>query len=100
MRTRLLEDVLTSQQAIEMSTSTLRSFRHHGRVCFDYLEQSQHQMKVLTSITIVMSIPTIVSSFYGMNVRGMPLPVFWFPMLLSVVGMVIVGVVLMKKNMF
>lgn len=98
----LLEDVLIEvKQAIEMS-NIYSSILSGTMDAFASIISNNLNivMKVLTSITIVMSIPTIVSSFYGMNVRGMPLPVFWFPMLLSVVGMVIVGVVLMKKNMF
>ena len=36
-------------------------------------------MKVLTVITIVMAIPNIIFSFYGMNVAGLPFPQWWFP---------------------
>ena len=36
-------------------------------------------MKVLTVITIVMSVPTMVFSFYGMNVLDLPLPVYLVP---------------------
>ena len=59
-------------------------------------------MKILTSLTIVMAIPTIVSSFYGMNIAGgMPLDQFWwFPVLLSVVIAAIVALILVKKDMF
>ena len=35
-------------------------------------------MKVLTVITIVMAIPNIIFSFYGMNVAGLPFPQWWF----------------------
>ena len=31
-------------------------------------------MKILAIITIVISIPTLVASFYGMNVQGLPVP--------------------------
>ena len=57
-------------------------------------------MKVLTSITILMAIPTMVASFYGMNVDGIPLTHFWFPVVLSLVATGIVGIILVKKNMF
>ncbi len=57
-------------------------------------------MKILTSITILMAIPTMVSSFYGMNVEGLPFPVFWMPILLSVVLTILVAIVLVKKGMF
>ncbi len=42
-------------------------------------------MKVLTVITIVMSVPTMVLHFYGMNVLDLPLPYTWFPVLISVI---------------
>lgn len=57
-------------------------------------------MKILTSLTIVMAIPTIVSSFYGMNVAGMPLPHFWVPVSISVAAMGVVAFVLVKLGMF
>ncbi len=57
-------------------------------------------MKVLTSLTIVMAIPNIVFSFYGMNVSGLPLPYAWFTLLIALVAMVAVTVILVKKDMF
>ncbi len=57
-------------------------------------------MKVLTSITILMAIPTMVSGFYGMNVEGLPFPVFWFPVAVSIVLVGIVAAWLAKKDMF
>lgn len=43
-------------------------------------------MKVLTVITIVMAIPNIIFSFYGMNVAGLPFPQWWFPTGLAIVA--------------
>lgn len=40
-------------------------------------------MKVLTFVTIVLSMPNIVYAFYGMNVR-LPLPYIWAPVLISI----------------
>ncbi|MEG1943221.1 MAG: CorA family divalent cation transporter, partial [Angelakisella sp.] len=59
-------------------------------------------MKVLTSLTIVMAIPTIVSSFYGMNIaNGMPFDQFWwFPIALSAAISLVVALILVKKGMF
>ena len=58
-------------------------------------------MKILASITIVISIPNIIAGFYGMNVSGLPLSqFFWFPVVLSVVLMAGVGYLLYKKDMF
>lgn len=60
-------------------------------------------MKFLTSVTIVLAIPTIVYSFFGMNVK---LPFENNPMaggiifLLSIVLCIISVFILMKKEMF
>ena len=75
----LLEDVLIEiKQAIEMSniyssilSGTMDAF---ASVISNNLNIV---MKVLTSITILMAIPTMVASFYGMNVIGLPIPNFW-----------------------
>jgi magnesium transporter len=66
----LLEDVITeNQQAIEMvgiSTNILSSTMDgFASLVSNNLNEV---MKFLTSMTIVMSIPTIVTSFFGMNV--------------------------------
>ena len=57
-------------------------------------------MKVLTVITIVMSIPNIIFSFYGMNVSGLPGPVWWVPTLIAVIACIIASFIVMKKDMF
>lgn len=98
----LLEDVLIeTKQAIEMCniyasilSGTMDAF---ASVISNNLNIV---MKVLTSITILMAIPTMVSSFYGMNVSGLPLPYFWFPCVLAAVLTIIVAIILIKKNMF
>ena len=40
-------------------------------------------MKVLTSVTLLISIPTLISVIYGMNVDHLPVPYFWFPIAIS-----------------
>ena len=62
-------------------------------------------MKVLTSITILMAIPTMVFSFYGMNTGvnsgGLPLADWWlWPTVMAVAVTLIVGIILYKKDMF
>ncbi|MBC8535194.1 magnesium transporter CorA family protein [Feifania hominis] len=97
----LLEDVLIEiKQAIEMSniysnilTGTMDAF---ASVISNNLNIV---MKVLTSITILMAIPTMISGFYGMNVSDMPLPQFGFPLLLSVVAIAVAAFILHKKDM-
>ena len=57
-------------------------------------------MKVLTVITIVMAIPNIIFSFYGMNVSGLPVPEWWFPTFLAVIACIVATIIFMKKDMF
>lgn len=57
-------------------------------------------MKVLTSVTILMTIPTMVFSYYGMNVAGLQIPVWWFPTLVSLILALVALVILMKFKMF
>lgn len=99
----LLEDVLIeTKQAIEMAniyssilSGTMDAF---ASVISNNLNIV---MKVLTSITILMTIPNIVFSFYGMNVASLPLAGFWwFPLGLSVLIALVTGVVLAKKGLF
>ena len=57
-------------------------------------------MKVLTVITILMTIPNIVFSFYGMNVVDMPLPYTWAPVALAAAVTGLTWLVLKKKNIY
>ncbi|MFI3230598.1 MAG: CorA family divalent cation transporter, partial [bacterium] len=60
-------------------------------------------MKRLTSITIIMALPTIISSFFGMNVV-VPLEgveyAFEFICLISVLICIVISRIMIKKNMF
>lgn len=53
-------------------------------------------MKRLTIITIVMAIPTIVFSFYGMNV-DLPMPYTWFTLLIAGIVTAVVTYILTKR---
>ena len=58
-------------------------------------------MKVLTSLTILLTLPNIIFGFYGMNVANLPLDQFWwFPLVVAVVAIVVVGIVLKIKDLF
>lgn len=52
-------------------------------------------MKRMTTITIIIAVPTIVFSFYGMNLNenagGLPMANVWFPIAISAVLSVLVG---------
>lgn len=96
----LLEDVLIEvRQAIEMSniysgiiSSMVEAF---GSVISNNLNIVMWR---LTVVTIIMSIPTMIFSFYGMNTAHLPVPDTWFPTLISVVITIISWMILKKKN--
>lgn len=102
----LLEDVIIeNKQAIEMAniysgilSGTMDAF---ASIISNNLNIV---MKLLTSITILMAIPTMFSSFFGMNVINMPFATspfgFWIVLGISVVTAIIVGIILLKKNLF
>lgn len=98
----ILEDVLIElKQAIEMCniysgilSGTMDAF---ASVISNNLNIV---MKVLTSITIVMAIPNIIFSFYGMNVEGLPGPVWWIPIVIATISCLVAFYLLVKKDMF
>jgi magnesium transporter len=101
----LLEDVLIeNKQAIEMSniyssilSGTMDAF---ASVISNNLNIV---MKFLTSVTIVLSLPTMVASFYGMNVK-LPLQespyAFIFTLVLSLIVTTAATYALIKRKMF
>lgn len=101
----LLEDVITeNKQAIEMAETYSNILSGMMDAFASVISNNLNiVMKFLTSITIVMALPTMVASFYGMNV---PLPFqnssFSFALVLGIsVLLSVIGVVLLRrKNMF
>lgn len=72
----LLEDVIIeNKQAMEM-TNIYRDIIHGARDLVSTIIDNRlnNVMKFLTSITLVMAIPTIISGLYGMNVSGKWMP--------------------------
>ncbi|MDD3252005.1 MAG: magnesium transporter CorA family protein [Lachnospiraceae bacterium] len=106
--TELLEDVIIeNKQAIEMAniysgilSGTMDAF---ASVISNNLNIV---MKFLATITIVLSIPTMVSSFYGMNVNaaGMPFATnpygFWIVLAFAAVLAGVVALIFSKKDLF
>lgn len=77
----LLEDVIIeNRQAIEM-TNIYRDIIHGARELVSTIINNRlnNVMKFLTSITLVMAIPTIISGIYGMNVSGKWMPLSQTP---------------------
>ena len=57
-------------------------------------------MRTLTVITLVMAIPTIIFSFYGMNVEGLPLIEWaWFPVIVAIV-LCIIAAIMLRQGRF
>lgn len=105
--TELLEDVIVeNKQAIEMSniyTGILSSMT--DSVASIVSNNLNVVMKFLTTVTIVMSIPTMISSFYGMNVGGIyPGLNNPYGFLLVILGSIVVtgitAFIFAKKDMF
>lgn len=58
-------------------------------------------MKILTVITIIMTIPNIIFGFYGMNVEGMPFTNIWtMPLVIALIGCVFAWYVLKRRNLY
>ena len=69
----LIDDVIIeTNQALEMTTTYAQIFKGTRQLVESVLNNSLAiVMKFLTSITLIIAIPTMIASFYGMNV---PLP--------------------------
>ena len=99
----LLEDVLIEvRQAIEMAQIYSSIISGMMDAFASVISNNLNViMKVLTSITILMTVPNIIFGFYGMNVAGLPFSqFFWVPILISVVIIVALAIVLKKKDLF
>lgn len=103
----LLDDVIVEiRQAIEM-TSIYRDDIKGTRELFSSILDNRlnNAMKYLTSITLLMAVPTVVSGLYGMNVssEGMPFANsdagFGIVLVLTLVVCVVTAWVLHKKHM-
>ncbi len=98
----LLEDVLIEvKQAIEMSNIYLNILSGTMDAFASVISNNLNiVMKILASITLLISIPTVISGIYGMNVDNLPVANFWFPVVLSAACMGIAYIILRKKDMF
>jgi magnesium transporter len=92
----LLEDVITeNQQAIEMTNIQSNILSSMMDAFASIISNNLNSvMKFLASITIVLSLPTMIASFYGMNV-ALPLMdhpmAFWLTLLLT--GLITIPVI-------
>jgi|ADurb_H2B_03_Slu_FD_contig_123_18731_length_1842_multi_5_in_0_out_2_2 magnesium transporter len=98
----LLEDVLIEvSQAIEMCNIYSNILSGTMDAFASIISNNLNiVMKVLTSITILMAIPTMLASFFGMNVDGIPVPTFAGVVVIAIVCTAVAAFVLFKKKMF
>lgn len=100
----LLEDVTVEyQQAIEM-TNIYRDIIDGTRELLSSVIDNRlnNVMKYLTSITLVMAIPTIISGIYGMNVSGKWMPLSTTPYGFGIICVIIlviclIAIVILRK---
>lgn len=104
--TELLEDVIIeNKQAIEMS-NIYSGILSSTREAFASVISNNLNivMKFLAAVTIVMAIPTMIASFFGMNVGGIPgkndLYGFFFVTGGAFVIAIIIALIFRKKDLF
>lgn len=99
----LLEDALIEiRQGIEMA-STYSSILSGTMEAYSSVVSNNLNiiMKVLTIITIIMTIPNIIFGFYGMNIAwGLPLDTFWWaPLVMAGIGCITALIVMKHKDL-
>ena len=97
----LLGDVIIEiKQAIEMCSIYSNTLSGTMDAVSSIISNNLNNvMKVLTSLTIIMTIPNIIFGMYGMNVSGLPAPTFFTAMSVAAVSMVIVTILLVRKGL-
>ena len=98
----LLEDIVIEiRQAAEMSEIYLSILSSSMEAFSSLISNNMNDvMKILASITLILSIPTIISGIYGMNNPGIPfMDNWWFPFALMFASIVITWIILKKKDM-
>lgn len=99
----LLDDVIVeNRQALEMATIYGDILSRIMDAFSAIISNNQNNvMQVLTVITLIVSLPTLISGFFGMNVGGIPLAEnpngFWLISFISVIICIIITM-LMSKN--
>ena len=100
----LLEDALIEiRQAIEMA-GIYSSILAGTMVAYASVVSNNLNiiMKVLTVITIIMTIPNIIFGFYGMNITGNDLPFaywWWVPVVISICGCIGAWIYMKRKDL-
>lgn len=100
----LLEDVaIENKQAIEMCNIYKDILGGTMDAFASVISNNQNiVIKLLTIVTLIISIPSMIAAFYGMNVDDIPLRsvkgAFWIIVAFSAILSAIVGILLFKKK--
>ena len=101
----LLEDaIIENNQAIDMAGIYREIVQSMTETYATIVSNNQNDiMKFLAGITIVLSIPTMISSFLGMNVKlgiiGTDPAAAWVILIVSFIISIITAIVLKKKDL-
>ncbi len=104
----LIEDVIVeNKQAIEMANIYSGILNGTMDTFASVISNNQNSvMKFLTTVTIVLSIPTMIASFYGMNVKSFSMPFadnqwgFVIVIGISLIISLIIVFIFRKKDLF
>lgn len=99
----LIDDVrIEFRQAVEMCEISSKLLNETMDSFSNIINNSMNDtMKRLTIITLVLAVPTIVFSFYGMNVDDLPLVHSWlWPAAIALVGCIVAGIIFAKSRLF
>lgn len=98
----LLGDVIIEiKQAIEMCSIYSNTLSGTMDAVSSIISNNLNNvMKILTSLTIIMTIPNIIFGMYGMNVTGLPAPTFLTALVMALVSMAVVTLVLIRRGLF
>jgi magnesium transporter len=100
-----LQDLIVdTSQALEMANIYTNILSSTMDAFASIISNNQNQvMKRLTSVTVMLQLPTLVASLYGMNV---PIPgahstfAFYFPILISLGLSLLLGIYFLRKKLF
>jgi len=91
-----LDDLIVeTSQALEMANTYTNILSSTLDAFASIISNNQNEvLKRLTTLTIVLTVPTLIASIYGMNV---PIPykdtpyAFWIPVIISLMILIVVG---------
>lgn len=98
----LIKDIMVEiKQASEMSATYLEILSISMDTFSSLISNNLNDiMKVLTSVTLVLSMPTMVAGIYGMNSPDIPfMDSCWFSFVLMLVLMLVTWIILKRKDM-